>query len=149
MSKKENKDRKRVVSCGCVVHRIDPITNEFELLLIKQFKDHDVWGIPKGRMNRGETLEQCAVRETREETGVAVELGLRLLDVDLQLKSKDKTVVSYLARQICNSEPRADDPDSEVADVAWFKEGSLPEIQLYQKGIISEALTVLHLNRGT
>lgn len=145
--KKENKDRKRVVSCGCVVHRANPVTNEIELLLIKQFEDHDVWGIPKGRMNRGETFEQCAVRETREEAGVTVELGLRLMDVDLQLKNKDKTVISYLARQVCNNTPRADDPDSEVADVAWFHESNLPQIQQYQRSIIAEALAVLHSNK--
>lgn len=28
------------------------------------------WDLPKGKLDRGETLEQCAIREVREETGL-------------------------------------------------------------------------------
>jgi len=28
------------------------------------------WDLPKGKLDKGETLEQCAVREVREETGL-------------------------------------------------------------------------------
>jgi 8-oxo-dGTP pyrophosphatase MutT (NUDIX family) len=28
------------------------------------------WDLPKGKLDKGETLEQCAVRETEEETGL-------------------------------------------------------------------------------
>jgi ADP-ribose pyrophosphatase YjhB (NUDIX family) len=39
------------------------------------------WGLPGGRVERRETPESAAVRETREETGVEVEAGrLRLVD---------------------------------------------------------------------
>jgi ADP-ribose pyrophosphatase YjhB (NUDIX family) len=34
------------------------------------------WGLPKGHVERGETAEQTAIREVREETGIA-ELELR------------------------------------------------------------------------
>ncbi len=34
------------------------------------------WDLPKGKLDPGETMEQCAVREVMEETGLqAVELG--------------------------------------------------------------------------
>jgi 8-oxo-dGTP pyrophosphatase MutT (NUDIX family) len=32
------------------------------------------WDLPKGKLDEGETLEQCAVREIREETGIDVEI---------------------------------------------------------------------------
>jgi ADP-ribose pyrophosphatase YjhB (NUDIX family) len=139
----KSKDRKLVISCGCVVHRIDQFSGERQLLLIKQFNDQDIWGIPKGRMNPGETFEQCAIRETREETGINVEIQQPLPKVHLQLKNKDKTVISYIARQTCQNIPRADDPDSEVADVAWFNIKNLPPLQAYQTGVIFEALEIL------
>jgi 8-oxo-dGTP diphosphatase len=139
----KNKKQKNVISCGCVIHRGCYETGDLELLLIKQFADQNLWGIPKGRMDQDETFEQCAIRETREEAGVVVELQDRLTDVCLQLKHKNKTIISYLARQTCNNIPRADDPDSEVADVGWFNVKNLPPLQSYQTGVIFEALEIL------
>lgn len=37
-------------------------------LLIFRKKQQD-WGFPKGRVEKGETLEECAIREIKEETG--------------------------------------------------------------------------------
>lgn len=42
--------------------------NEYNsLLMIKRL---DFWDIPKGHLEKGETLEECAIREVEEETGV-------------------------------------------------------------------------------
>jgi 8-oxo-dGTP pyrophosphatase MutT (NUDIX family) len=38
-----------------------------------------VWDLPKGKLDRGETIEHCAVREVAEETGVQVQLDSPLL----------------------------------------------------------------------
>ncbi|MFI3281665.1 MAG: NUDIX domain-containing protein [Rikenellaceae bacterium] len=39
------------------------------------------WDLPKGHLERGETLEQCAVREVSEETGIdAIALGEKLIE---------------------------------------------------------------------
>jgi 8-oxo-dGTP diphosphatase len=35
---------------------------------------HDDWSIPKGAIAPGETVQQCAVREVREETGLRCRL---------------------------------------------------------------------------
>ena len=42
------------------------------MLMIKQRAAEGCWGFPKGHADAGETDEDCAVRETLEETGVAV-----------------------------------------------------------------------------
>jgi len=44
-----------------------------KVLLIKR-KDFEVWGLPGGMMDPGETIAQTAVRETFEETGIKVKL---------------------------------------------------------------------------
>lgn len=37
------------------------------------------WDLPKGKLDKGETLEQCAVREVEEETGISkIELGKKI-----------------------------------------------------------------------
>lgn len=57
-----------VPAAGCFVRRGD------EVLLIER-TDSDVWSLPGGAMEYGESLPGCAVRETLEETGVLVEVS--------------------------------------------------------------------------
>ncbi|MCJ1907514.1 NUDIX hydrolase [Planococcus ruber] len=54
------------VGCGIIIERNGQI-------LLQHRKDDDVWGIPGGVMEPGETFEETAVRETLEETGLKVE----------------------------------------------------------------------------
>ena len=36
---------------------------------------YDDWALPKGKLEKGETFQECALREVSEETGLAVRLG--------------------------------------------------------------------------
>src|SRR5688572_24422354 len=89
-------------SCGFLIVRGDPIR---EFLLMRHV---DRWDLPKGHVDPGESEMQCALRELREETGIA------LTDIDVldgfrfesryQVRGKrdgklyDKTLVVFLAR---------------------------------------------------
>jgi ADP-ribose pyrophosphatase YjhB (NUDIX family) len=43
-------------------------------LLLQRRRDTGQWAIPMGKQGFGETVTQCAARETEEETGVRVEV---------------------------------------------------------------------------
>ena len=45
------------------------------VLLVQQNVGPGLWGIPGGHMAPDETVEQAAIREMREETGLSVTLG--------------------------------------------------------------------------
>jgi len=135
MSKKE---RKKITSCGAVTWRLNE--GSIELLLIKQFSRKDVWSIPKGKLNKDETLEECAVREVREETGVEVTLETRLPDVSYEYNDDIKTVVSYLARPRHSDVINDSDPNNEVAEARWIRVDSLPRIQRTQESLIATAV---------
>lgn len=61
----------RAVSAGGIVYRGSDGNTEVAIC----GRDSDgVWGLPKGTPNEGETLEQTALREVSEETGLEVEI---------------------------------------------------------------------------
>jgi 8-oxo-dGTP pyrophosphatase MutT (NUDIX family) len=53
---------------GAIVVRQD--TREPQVLLVTAKRDPGAWIFPKGHIEKGETPEEAAVRETREEAGV-------------------------------------------------------------------------------
>ncbi len=49
--------------------------SENKLLFIRRWK---IWDLPKGKVNKNESIEACALREVEEETGVS---GVQITDV--------------------------------------------------------------------
>jgi len=94
------KPTKTALSAGCAV-----IDAEGRVLLIRR-ADERLWGLPKGTVEPGETLEETAVREVREETGLQVRVLRPLLEVRYRFYSPrddanvDKRVVYFLAERV-------------------------------------------------
>ncbi len=58
---------------------------------------YDDWSLPKGKLDDGETGEQCAWREVWEETGLKPTLGPELSSVDyIDHRGRPKTVRYWL-----------------------------------------------------
>lgn len=62
---------KKEKSCGAVVLKKE--NNKTLLLIIKQHDNY--WGFPKGHVEKGETEEETAVREIKEETNIDVKIN--------------------------------------------------------------------------
>ena len=67
-------------------------------VLLCRRNDFDVWNLPGGGMEKGETVDEAVVREVREETGLEVEVD-RLVGV-YSKPQKDEVVLSFLCREV-------------------------------------------------
>lgn len=86
-----------------------------ELLVVHRPR-YDDWTFPKGKIDPGETDEQCAVREVLEETGLEVRLGADLASVHyLDHRDRPKTV-HYWAMTVVGGRF---EPNDEVDEIRW------------------------------
>lgn len=84
-------------SCGAIVYR--KFHGNVELLLIKNVSGGH-WSFPKGHVENGETEEETALREIKEETGIDVVIHSDFRQVITYAPKKDisKDVIYFLAR---------------------------------------------------
>lgn len=87
------------------------------------------WCLPKGHLEGAETLEQAAVREVAEETGILGRVIAPLGSIDYWFSVPDKrihkVVHHFLLEQVSGRLTIDDDPDAEAIDVAWVRVGEL------------------------
>ena len=95
-----------------------------KVLLIKR-RDVEIWALPGGAVENGESLAQAAVREVREETGVSVELT-RLVGVYSRpnWRAGGDHGVLFAARPL--SHDIVPQPE-EALEAAYFAPDALPE----------------------
>ena len=86
-----------------------------------------LWSLPKGHIENGETVEQAAVREVAEETGINSAVVASLGSIDYWFVAEDrrvhKTVHHFLLRALGGE---LSDADLEVTEVAWVPLADLP-----------------------
>ena len=104
-------------SCGAVVFR--KYHGNIELLLIKHVVGGH-WSFPKGHVEPGETEEQTALREIKEETGIDVELNTSFREVVSYSPKRDTTkdVIYFLGKaKTFQYTPQ----EEEIAQIKWVE----------------------------
>ncbi|HUY47279.1 MAG TPA: NUDIX domain-containing protein [Streptosporangiaceae bacterium] len=118
-----------VPACGVLA------TDDEGRILLQRRRDTGQWAIPMGKMELGETPSQCAIRETREETGVLTEItGI------LGVYSDPAHIVAYTDGEIRQEyevillgRPVSGTPavNDEASDVAWIAPDDLPALDIH------------------
>ena len=111
----------RDVSAGGVAYRIGP--TGIDVVLVGRHEP-ERWVLPKGTPNQGESLDQTAVREVSEETGIQVRLIRPLHDIQywfvLHGVRHYKTVHFYLMEAVGGDTSLH---DHEYDEAVWFPIG--------------------------
>lgn len=111
------------------------IKDNNKILLVKN-PGKDFWHVPGGGMEENENIYNCAIRESKEETGLNIELGNMLYTQELH-DSETKTIhfeMFFLASlkpgEVFNPKHKDEDPDG-VTDIKWFSRKELQSITVY------------------
>lgn len=107
----------RATSAGGVVVRT--VDGELEVALVHR-RSPRLWALPKGTPDSGETLEETAVRETREETGLEVEIQAPIAAIRyffVRGTTRFHKTVHFFLMRATGGAP--EQHDAEFDDVRW------------------------------
>lgn len=81
------------------------------------------WDLPKGKIEEGEKIEQCAIREVNEETGLKnIELG-ELIDITVHYYTENKTTIKkethWFAMKISGDQPLVPQTEEDITELKW------------------------------
>jgi 8-oxo-dGTP pyrophosphatase MutT (NUDIX family) len=129
----------RATSAGGVVHR--SASGRTEVLLVHR-RHPKLWALPKGTPDAGETIAETALRETREETGLDVQLEAPLRSISyVFVRGRTrfhKTVHFFLMRPVGGDLARH---DHEFDEVRWFQLEEALELMTHatERAVVEEA----------
>lgn len=110
------------VGVGVIVRRGD------ELLLQRRTGAHGAgtWALPGGHLEWNESLEDCAVREVREEVGLDV-IGVRFVGItNDRMLDEDRHYLTVFVEAEWHGEPKVLE-SHRSAELGWFRVGNLPD----------------------
>ena len=146
---------RREVSAGGLVYRRRHVGG-LEFVLIRP-KGADTWALPKGHIEKGESAEDAAVREVREETGLEVGHIEPLGDVSYVFSWRDQPEASlvrifkrvrFFTMEFVGGDSNAH--DGEIEEVAWYSAEEACRRASYkdERSLIGKAILLLS-GRGT
>ena len=139
----------REVSAGGVIYRKQAGAVEIALIHVRHR-----WGLPKGHVEEGESMNETAIREVREETGLEGRVSKKLGDIRYSYRDKTrdgepiriyKRVYFYLLRYLKGD---VRDHDHEVDEARWFPiEEAIHNLKFAtERRMVQRALAVLTAN---
>ncbi|MFB5192725.1 NUDIX hydrolase [Alicyclobacillus fastidiosus] len=96
------------------------LNENHQILMVLQGKpdEEPKWSVPSGGLEKGETLEDCCVREVWEETGYRVRIDQKLFEKRGQSYGWNVEVHYFQATVVAGS-ACIQDPDRLIHEIGW------------------------------
>ena len=120
-------------SAGGIVVRYKDAIPQFVVGRRRREKDGQTWTLPKGTPIPGETLEETALREVREETGLTVRIVSPLDAIRytfIQRGTRIHKTVHYFMMEATGG--GLEDHDHEFEEVRWIAFEEAPELLSFE-----------------
>jgi len=102
-------------SAGGIVKR----NSDVLLIKTKDLKGEQVWTFPKGKIEKGESFKEAALREVIEETGYKCKIKDDLDEVRYFFKRKGKLVIKKVKWFLMVPQEKKEEPGFEVFETLW------------------------------
>jgi len=107
------------------------------------------WDLPKGKLDKGESLEECAVREVEEETGLKkIKLAGPLLITHHTYHEGTKFILKeshWYTMKTKSNQPLIPQAEEDIHDIKWVKN---EELKPYLKNTFPSIVDVLQAGRN-
>lgn len=118
--------RKRVEAAGGVIVRDGK--RGIEVALVHR-PEYDDWSLPKGKLEKGESFSEAALREVEEETGLHCKLGKELPATEYRDRKGRRKVVRYWRMKPIGGSFEVND---EVDELRWARPDDALELLAYE-----------------
>jgi 8-oxo-dGTP diphosphatase len=120
--------RARIEAAGGVVMRKGPQATEVAVVHRPRYDD---WSFPKGKLDTGESFEEAALREVREETGLICRLGPELPFQQYEDNHGRPKIVRYWLMAVI--EDPGFTPNEEVDELRWLLPTAANDLLTYTR----------------
>jgi ADP-ribose pyrophosphatase YjhB (NUDIX family) len=113
----------RVVDSGAPFGAHTAVYREDGSILLVRHEGADMWVVPGGEVDGGETLREAARRELAEEAGVEAEYEGLAIATRVEFTCGDADawgVLPVYAARARTTAPSVSDPDGEISAARWF-----------------------------
>ncbi len=121
-----------------------PLTGDNKVLLLRQYRHairQEIWEIPAGTLEKGETPQTCAAREIEEETGYTAANFVRLGNIIPVPGYSDETITLFLCTGLTLKQQKLDADEQITVSPVPFDE----TIAMIRDGRIQDAKSIAGL----
>ena len=107
--------------------------DQTEILLMRyQYGGQDVFALPGGNCDRGETLPETVIRELKEELDVSVDIGEMILAGEMLLTERNDDVLHVVfATRNLRGYPKLNSVETTAQELVWVPVVGVDQLNLY------------------